>query len=163
MALVHNCIIRSLNAIYLQAPHVHTRDDIRDFLEYIKAWCLTLGVHHDTEEAVSFPLFTAMTGVEGIMEQNIVQHEAFHPGLEALDAYATACQDYKEAYNGKRVVEIIEEFAPILTTHLDDEITTLDALDEHEERIDWELWTDKTKEHAIKLPGMVRYSNCLAF
>ncbi|KAH8585675.1 hemerythrin HHE cation binding domain-containing protein [Bisporella sp. PMI_857] len=154
MALVHNCIIRGLNAIYRQAPYVSTRSDIHDFIGYIKAWCLTLSVHHDTEEAISFPLLEAMTGVKGIMNANVLQHEAFYHGLKALEVYATACHDYKAAYDGNFVREIIDKFGPTLTVHLADEIKTLEAMDDYEERIDWELWTEKTKEHAINLPGM---------
>lgn len=155
MALVHNCLIRGLNAIYRQAPYIRTGDDIRDFLGYIKAWCLTLSVHHKTEEAVSFPLFEAMTGVIGVMDTNVSQHEAFHDGVESLEEYATACQDYKAVYDGNHVRDIIDSFGKILTEHLADEIRTLEAMDEYEERIDWELWTEKTKDHAISLPGMV--------
>jgi hypothetical protein len=37
MALVHNVIIRALNSIYLQAPHVRP-EDVKDFLAYCFCW-----------------------------------------------------------------------------------------------------------------------------
>jgi len=112
-------------------------------------------VHHKTEEAVSFPLLEIMTREKGVMDTNIAQHKAFHHGLNALEVYATACQNYKAIYDGSFVRKIISEFGMILTEHLADEIETLEAMNDYEERIDWEIWTDKTKEHAISLPGMV--------
>jgi hypothetical protein len=37
MALVHNSIIRGLNSIYLQAPHVGPKD-YKDFIAYCYCW-----------------------------------------------------------------------------------------------------------------------------
>lgn len=37
MVLVHNAIIRALNAIYLQAPHVK-EEDVKDFLGFCYCW-----------------------------------------------------------------------------------------------------------------------------
>ena len=37
MVLVHNCIIRGLNSIYLQAPHVKPKD-YKDFIGYSFCW-----------------------------------------------------------------------------------------------------------------------------
>jgi hypothetical protein len=37
MAIVHNVIIRALNSIYLQAPHVQQKD-VKDFLAYCYCW-----------------------------------------------------------------------------------------------------------------------------
>ena len=37
MAIVHNVIIRALNSIYIQAPHVQPKD-VKDFLAYCYCW-----------------------------------------------------------------------------------------------------------------------------
>ncbi len=55
MALVHNCFIRGLNCIYLQAPNVKEPKDISDFTTFMHAWIFTLHEHHGNEEKFFFP------------------------------------------------------------------------------------------------------------
>lgn len=38
MVLAHNCMIRSLNSMYLQAPYLKSDADSRDLLLYAKVW-----------------------------------------------------------------------------------------------------------------------------
>ena len=76
MALVHNVMIRCYNSIYLQAPRIKQRD-IPDFLSYCLAWYETVKGHHDSEEAVLFPMIEEATGVKGIMEGDIAEHGQF--------------------------------------------------------------------------------------
>lgn len=38
MALAHNALTRSLNAMYYQAPYVTKPQDIRDFMTYTTMW-----------------------------------------------------------------------------------------------------------------------------
>jgi hypothetical protein len=73
MALSHNVIIRGLNSIYRQAPHLEV-DDVSDFIAYAKCWFEVLDAHHTSEETSLFPQIEAMTGEIGIMESNIEQH-----------------------------------------------------------------------------------------
>ena len=73
MALVHNVIIRAFNSIYLQAPRVKAAD-VPDFLNYCEAWFQTVQGHHDSEEAVLFPMIVEATGVKGIMDGDIEEH-----------------------------------------------------------------------------------------
>jgi hypothetical protein len=53
MANVHNMIIRGVNSIYLQAPHVKPAD-VPAFVQYCIQWYRLLDVHHTTEETDFF-------------------------------------------------------------------------------------------------------------
>lgn len=129
MALAHNGILRGLNSIYLQAPHIPREDvgAIRDFLTYCQCWCESMHHHHDAEEQVFFPSIELISDVPGIMERNIDQHRAFTPGFDQFQEYARTC--IPQDYEGQKIRSLIEDFADPLTTHLHDEIDTLRALD----------------------------------
>jgi hemerythrin-like domain-containing protein len=73
MALSHNVIIRGLNSIYRQAPHLKPEDHA-DFITYSKCWSEVLDAHHKAEETSLFPQIEAKTGERGIMEANVEQH-----------------------------------------------------------------------------------------
>jgi len=95
MAVVHNMIIRALNSIYLQAPHVQQKD-VKDFLAYCYCWyeCidgtsdmmrypvfitwLTKLAHHRGEEEFLFPKLEAACGEKGLMDANVKQHRKAH-------------------------------------------------------------------------------------
>ncbi|KAF2164693.1 hypothetical protein M409DRAFT_25086 [Zasmidium cellare ATCC 36951] len=129
MALAHNGLIRGLNAIYIQAPHI-PKDAIQDFLTYCQCWCETMHHHHDGEEENFFPNIERITGVKGLMERNVQQHRAFTPGFEAFQEYADKCR--VEEYEGAKVRSLIEGFAEPLSQHLHEEIDTLRALDKYD-------------------------------
>jgi hemerythrin-like domain-containing protein len=76
MALSHNVIIRGLNSIYRQAPHVKPEDHA-DFIAYSKCWFEVLDAHHTSEETSLFPEIEAKTGEKGIMKKNVEQHRSF--------------------------------------------------------------------------------------
>ncbi|OLN85425.1 hypothetical protein CCHL11_07994 [Colletotrichum chlorophyti] len=124
MALVHNMIIRGLNSIYLQAPHVAASDTKR-FLKYILAWYSLVHVHHSGEEAEFFPTIEKMTEQKGLMECNVSQHQEFHDGLGNFKAHVDACIAGKEKYDGAKLVTLIDGFGEVLTKHLGDEISSL--------------------------------------
>lgn len=86
--------------------------------------------HHDAEEQTFFPKIEEITGVKGIMDQNIEQHKAFTPGFETFHEYAKTC-DPKD-YDGQKLRSLVEGFAEPLTKHLHDEIDTLKALDKYD-------------------------------
>jgi hypothetical protein len=92
--------------------------------------------HHEGEETVFFPRVETATGVKGIMEVNIEQHHAFHVPLEIWKQYAEACKNGSEKFDAAKFRSLIDAFAPILTTHLTDEIPTLLALDKYENKKD---------------------------
>jgi hypothetical protein len=129
MSLAHNGIIRGLNSLYLQAPHLPQHDvaTARDFLTYCQCWSESMHHHHDAEEEIFFPAIESITGVAGLMEQNIEQHRAFTPGFEAFERYCRTCPP--EEFDGQKLRSLFEGFAEALVKHLHDEIETLRALD----------------------------------
>jgi hemerythrin-like domain-containing protein len=127
MVLVHNMMIRALNSIYLQAPYIKPADE-KGFCRYMLLWHLLLHSHHSTEETGFFPTVEKMAGAKGIMNANVEQHKAFHDGMEKFKGYADAVIADKEKYSGSKVVAIIDEFGPVLTQHLTDEIPTIAGL-----------------------------------
>jgi hypothetical protein len=129
MALAHNGMIRGLNSIYLQAPNIPSNDVMakRDFLIYCQCWCESMHHHHDAEEAVFFPAIEQISGVKGLMAQNVEQHRAFTPGFEKFHEYAKTCK--AEVFDGGKLSSLVEDFAEPLTRHLADEIETLKKLD----------------------------------
>ncbi|PMD48704.1 hypothetical protein L207DRAFT_539882 [Hyaloscypha variabilis F] len=127
MALSHNVIIRGLNSIYRQAPHLKPEDHA-DFIAYSKCWFEVLDAHHTSEETSLFPEIEAKTGEKGIMKKNIEQHHAFLPGLEAYSEYLNSVTATPEIFSGEHLNTIIDSFASTLVEHLSDEIPTLLSL-----------------------------------
>jgi hypothetical protein len=127
MALVHNMMIRGLNAIYLQAPHI-LPSDAKPFCQFAIRWHTLIHIHHAGEEEDLFRNIEEMAGEKGIMDSNVEQHHAFHEGLAEFRAYVTACAVGKETYDGGKLVRIIDGFGPTLVEHLGDEIPSLENL-----------------------------------
>lgn len=123
MAFAHNCMIRCLNSIYQQCIHVSAPTDIADILKYAQFWCSWIHEHHKAEEDLFFPKVEAITGVKGLMETNVAQHNAFEPGLLGFESWVEACK--VEDYDGLELRRIIDSFGGTLTQHLTDEIQTL--------------------------------------
>jgi len=138
MALVHNMMIRGLNAIYLQAPHITAKDE-NAFSRFILYWYQLLHVHHSGEETDFFPHIEQLTGVAGLMGNNVAQHEVFHAGVDALRDFAQAVADKQAPYDGARVVTLIDAFGAALAQHLTDEIPTIEGLRDHNEKLGVEL------------------------
>ena len=127
MTWAHNAMLRGLNAIYLQAPHVQQGDAV-DFLFFIASWSAWVLHHHIIEEKQMFPGFEAVPGVApGSLSHNVEQHHEFSEGLSGLQKYATATT--ADRYSGAHVQELVDGFSPILRQHLADEIDTLWAMD----------------------------------
>lgn len=76
-----------------------------------------------------FPDVEAYTGEKGIMEKNVLQHEAFHPGLDEFRKYVFETK--VEDYDGKKLRAIMDGFGHILMTHLNEEIETLLGLEKY--------------------------------
>jgi hypothetical protein len=129
MAYAHNAMIRGLNAIYLQAPHV-PQECAEDFLFLISSWCTWVMHHHNMEESAMFPGFESVSGViKGSLQGNIDQHHAFSDGLETLHRYATTTPPSSLSFSGERIQAHIDNFAKPFHEHLTDEIETLWAMD----------------------------------
>jgi hemerythrin-like domain-containing protein len=133
MANVHNTLLRGLNSIYLQAPHVSELADIMDLMFYTKAWAASVHVHHASEETVFFPKVDAWAKEArldaGLMEGNIEQHHAFETGLEETLKWSEEVRAGTKAFDAKKLIGLIDTFAPLLTQHLHDEIDTLIRLE----------------------------------
>jgi hemerythrin-like domain-containing protein len=131
MSLAHNGIIRGLNSIYLQAPHLPPKDVaiVRDFLTYCQCWSESMHHHHDAEEKVFFPEIESISGIKGLMAHNVEQHRAFTPGFQEFEAYCRSCKPAE--YDGLELRALVERFAEPLTQHLYDEIESLRALDKY--------------------------------
>ncbi|SPO01555.1 uncharacterized protein DNG_04228 [Cephalotrichum gorgonifer] len=127
MAAVHNTVIRGLNAIYLQAPHIKPAD-VKSFSTFISHWYLVIHHHHNGEETYAFPRIEEMAGEKGIMDVNVAQHHAFLDGLEEFGKYAADCAAGKEEYDGGKIVRMIDGFGAALAEHLADEIPSLENL-----------------------------------
>lgn len=132
MAHVHNMLIRGLNSIILQAPHIKSADE-KAFCKYIMGWYNLLHSHHSGEEAIFFPTVERMAGTKGIMDTNIDQHKAFHDGVDELKGYAQAVVADQEKYAGTKVVSLIDRFGNPLIQHLADEIPTILSLRQYGE------------------------------
>jgi hypothetical protein len=127
--------VRGLNSIYNQALVPKTTSEKSSFAGYILAWCETTHKHHESvihnlnsiinskEEKFWFPEWEKR--VPGSAAANFEQHRAFHDGMEKLERYANEVKTDPTKYDGHKVIEMIEEFGPVLHAHLNDEIDTL--------------------------------------
>ena len=88
--------------------------------------------HHNMEETGFFPEVEKITGVTGIMERNLEQHQVFTPALERFEQYLKACLKEEKAFDAKEFTGLINAFAPALCSHLKDEIETLYGLGEYD-------------------------------
>lgn len=140
MALVHNCIFRGFNSIYTKALEVKA-SEYKDFISYAHALSVGLKAHHTGEEIFFFPAIEEATGVKGIMEVNVAQHEAFHDGLVKFEDYLLSFltnQRPLAQFSGRELRAIIDSFASALDQHLHEEIDTLLSLSEFGDRLDLE-------------------------
>ncbi|KAI1807131.1 hypothetical protein F4811DRAFT_566995 [Daldinia bambusicola] len=118
MAHAHNAIIRGLNAIIQQAPHVppstekaYNAQGVKDLLFYVRSWCKMVNHRHWVEESFIFP------------EIEKHQHELFHDGMAKLLAYSQATKPEEYRWDGAGGMrEIIDSFSKQLTDHLYDEL-----------------------------------------
>ncbi|KAI1350344.1 hypothetical protein F5Y01DRAFT_326544 [Xylaria sp. FL0043] len=60
---IHNAMLRGLNSIYLQAPHVRRERDIADLLFLTQSWSTWLLDHHHLKENTMLPGFETALGV----------------------------------------------------------------------------------------------------
>ncbi|KAI1086273.1 hemerythrin HHE cation binding domain-containing protein [Rostrohypoxylon terebratum] len=110
MAVVHNVMIRALNAIYLQAPHIRPEQE-KSFLQFAEFWYKAVEHHHRTEEEYFFPILEKMTGTKD-------------GGLRQCVDYVRRCLSGEEKYSGSKLLEVIDSFGYVLWEHLRDEIPT---------------------------------------
>ncbi|KAJ2935819.1 hypothetical protein H1R20_g1274, partial [Candolleomyces eurysporus] len=121
MSVVHNALIRSLNAIWHNAALVSARDTPA-FVGYALLVLSAIHAHHDTEEKIMFPAF-AGAGID--MEENIEQHKAFHDGMDAFEKYLDQVKRNELEYDAVKTREMLKLFADPLVIHLHEEISTI--------------------------------------
>ncbi|KPM34882.1 hypothetical protein AK830_g11694 [Neonectria ditissima] len=156
MCIVHNVLIRGLNAVYNQARNVTTRGtakDKSDFTNFAHGWSVMLEEHHHTEETAIFPEINELTGVPGLMDGNVDEHKAFHDGLLAYTGYLDKVRNGTEELDGDKLNSIIDSFAVVLRDHLENEIDTLLGLEKYEDKCDWGVWF-KAAIDKITIPAM---------
>lgn len=106
MALIHNSILRALNASYNQCLGVQTgTQEAADFLVFNQCLFEFLEEHHTVEEEVFFPDIEKAAGIKGLMDANVEQHHAFEAGLTAFKEYVFGTS--KDEYDGEKLREII--------------------------------------------------------
>lgn len=129
MAHAHNCMLRGLNAIYHQAPHVKSRVDIADLVFLTASWVAWLTHHHQLEEETMFPGFEAAVNQPGLLTAAVEQHEVFARELDGLRQYA-AMSDVVQNFEAGELRKRIEALGPPLREHLADEIGMLQRMRE---------------------------------
>lgn len=149
MVLLHNILIRGLNAISLQMHQVKDPNDVRDFMTFINAWAHTMHAHHKSEETIIFPLLEQQTGEAGLMDRNVVQHQEFEVPLVAFEAYVLAVKEGKEPYDSKKLAALLEPCATPLVRHLADEIKTIEGLDKFGAKVDWATYDKVLQKNAV--------------
>ena len=150
---MHNVLLRTINAIYLQCENVSrtgSDKDAADFVNYCQTWAQFVGEHHRAEEEEFFPAIEKMAGAPGVMGNNVEQHHAFHGGLEAFGEYLAAVQGGKEKFDGSKLKGIIDGFMPVLREHLSDEIDTLIGLEKFDDKVDWAKWMKEFQAAVLK-------------
>ncbi|RYP13401.1 hypothetical protein DL767_010759 [Monosporascus sp. MG133] len=133
MTNAHNAIIRGLNAIVQQAPHVpiatdeeYSAQDAKDLLFYVQSWVKMVNHHHWVEESFIFPEVERFSGKPGLMAGPRHQHELFHDGMHRLLVYASTTKPENYRWEGPGgMKEIVDSFAHHLVNHLHDEIDVL--------------------------------------
>ncbi|KAB5582960.1 hemerythrin HHE cation binding domain-containing protein [Coniochaeta sp. 2T2.1] len=161
MAQVHNLMVRGLNAIYLQAPHIKPQD-VKPFVNYMTLWLELLHVHHSGEEEEFFPDLERMAGEKGMMEANVEQHHAFHDGLEALHGYVKNVAAGKAEYDGQKVCSMIDAFGTTLNQHLADEVPTIQGLRKYGDKMaTLQKRFDDEGEKNMKKIGLGNVTVCL--
>jgi hemerythrin-like domain-containing protein len=165
MVNAHNGMLRGLNSIYQQAPHVSNPKDIQDFLTYCRFWTLWIHEHHEGEETMFFPAVEKITGEKGFMEKNVAQHKAFEGGFKRFEEWFTKAEQDIGSYDGMQARKILDEAGPVLTQHLTDEISTLLALKEYDgeqlKKAMDEFSQEMAKGDKVSLPSLMRRLACI--
>ncbi|KAI5814993.1 hypothetical protein BZA77DRAFT_90718 [Pyronema omphalodes] len=146
MALVHNAILRGLNAMYLQCLYI-TPSTAPAFLTFCSCWSEMIHNHHLCEETAYFPLIESALNLPGLAEGNVEEHDAFMPGLKAFDEYITSCTP--STFSGERLYEILDSFAALMQVHLTDEILWIQELSRFGEKLNI-VEIDKSHAEEVK-------------
>ncbi|TID15514.1 hypothetical protein E2P81_ATG07678 [Venturia nashicola] len=159
MSLLHNCILRVLNALYNQAPHVKSRKDIKAFLQLIKLWHDEFEQHERVEDQFFFPKIEEITGDMDFMSESIDQHQSFAEGVTALFEYSIMTS--VTSYRATDLQTIINSFGESLGRHLHDEIDALLSLEKYNSKALRKAWEEthqfvlKSCDNNVRLPMLL--------
>ena len=126
MAHLHNCLLRGLNSVYLQAPKVSKESDVKDLLFYVTTWTKLLHHHHHEEETFFFPSLEKLAKDPNLMQDSEREHREFAAALATLQRYAEETD--AEAYRWEDLKRVIDDLVPSLKKHLYNEIKVLQNL-----------------------------------
>lgn len=135
MVLVHNCLTRALNSIYIQAPHIPSSEN-KNFINYCLATYQGLKAHHNGEETFLFPGLEKMAGTTGLMEANVQGHRDFEAGMSEWGVWLTSCKADPFSFSPSLCKIMLDAFVPALSAHLAAEIPTLLSLAPYGDKID---------------------------
>jgi hypothetical protein len=149
MVLIHNAVIRGMNAIYLQCEGVGahgSEQDIKDFANFCRIWGQLLDEHHDTEERIVFPRIDLVAG-SPVMQVAVDQHHVFLDGLVAFVKYMDEVKvGGKSAYDGQKVKAMLDGFGGAIYDHLIDEVRVLNECRKYDKQKMAALWKELSKE-----------------
>jgi hemerythrin-like domain-containing protein len=124
MATTHNTIFRALNAVCHQALEiVPGTQNAADFLAYCGIVFEFMHHHHVMEDRHYFPDIERVTGIPGLMEGNIKQHEELDMYVQALGRYAETTTS--DRYNAHDLLRLIEKMVRPYEDHMNAEIQTI--------------------------------------
>ncbi|QKX57112.1 uncharacterized protein TRUGW13939_04220 [Talaromyces rugulosus] len=146
MALVHNLVLRGLNAAYNQCLSVTPGTQAaQDFLIFNQCVFEMLKSHHDMEEEELFPRLEKALNQPGAMANNVAEHHDFHDGLMRFHDYVFNTE--ADDYDGPTLHAIIESFGSLVEKHLHNEIAPLYDLHVIESNTLKALWNDVEKDY----------------
>ncbi|CZT11412.1 hypothetical protein WAI453_004524 [Rhynchosporium graminicola] len=124
MAQTHNTIFRALNSIYQHSYHVLPgTDSATNLLSYCSITYDFMHHHQLIEESHYFPEIERVTGLKGLMSENLSQHKAMDKGMEAFRRYAETTS--KEIFDGGHLRRVIDAFRKPYEQHQHEEIKTI--------------------------------------
>ncbi|KAI8624472.1 hypothetical protein F5Y19DRAFT_316753 [Xylariaceae sp. FL1651] len=142
IALIHNAMLRGLNAIYLQAPHVRQVQDVADLLFLVECWSAWLLDHHDLKENVMLPGFEKALSVQpgtltlarnpsrevsssGSSSTDGEEEEELSFLLHRVYAYASATHKDPQSYDWRILEALLASLADVLVPHLTTQVGLL--------------------------------------
>ncbi|KAI5922733.1 hypothetical protein F4810DRAFT_711323 [Camillea tinctor] len=143
MAHTHNAMLRGLNAIYLQAPHVTAADDdVADLLFLARAWSAWALDHHVLKQTAMLPGFEAVLdlepgalgggrrdeGEEGRDGEQGPEEDILTTALRHVHAYA--CTTTSSTYDPHALRALLARLGALLEPHLRAQISVLSGMRE---------------------------------
>ncbi|KAI0174921.1 hypothetical protein BJ166DRAFT_575081 [Pestalotiopsis sp. NC0098] len=122
----HNAALRGLNAIYIQAPHIHDLQDITDFLFLVQCWGLWVQYYDDLRRNSIFPKFEeALQKEPGFFLVQLREEYDFIPFLDRLLHYVQETHAQVETYDSMIFQDLVHELGVVYRAHLADTISIL--------------------------------------